>query len=427
MQSCRVFCDFVHLEGVLRPQPLRGRAWSPIFSFSCHCSDSNNRQLQQPELHAELAPSSSMKLELLQAAGVAFEVPGTPESLIEDPFSSEFSPTQPPSSRPCLQPPARSQGADTIAPLDDPFLLDFSPMQHPSKPHSSPAPTPSNPLLQPLAQPPPTDTNGPFDDPFASDFSRSNPEQLHPTNTGAGAPAAPFEWRPSNFSASMPNSNTPDSSPALCTSSLAENRAYNPPAPHHRSEAVSQANEGRPQAVNISTAGHHGSAMHDEHDSSPQTSPVGTEASELEALGISPELWGGGGGQQSRSKSAKQRKHQHERKQRQGKRARSQSPTPRTTHTDAQTAKLSPGAGVFDRDYISDTASEEASQTVGAPRGTRKGVIYWIRQDLRLHDNRALCQAAELAQKHGGRVYCVYIHSPGALDQRSTDSKGGYL
>ena len=44
-----------------------------------------------------------------------------------------------------------------------------------------------------------------------------------------------------------------------------------------------------------------------------------------------------------------------------------------------------------------------------------KNVIYWIRQDLRLHDNPALCLAAAAARKSGGRVHCVYIHSPGAF------------
>jgi hypothetical protein len=36
----------------------------------------------------------------------------------------------------------------------------------------------------------------------------------------------------------------------------------------------------------------------------------------------------------------------------------------------------------------------------------------WFRQDLRLHDNPALVEAAKWAQRRGGSVVCVYVNSP---------------
>jgi DNA photolyase len=54
------------------------------------------------------------------------------------------------------------------------------------------------------------------------------------------------------------------------------------------------------------------------------------------------------------------------------------------------------------------TKRKRAETTVERP-----SVIYWIRQDFRLHDNPALCQAYELATARGGRVYCIYVHAPG--------------
>jgi hypothetical protein len=44
-----------------------------------------------------------------------------------------------------------------------------------------------------------------------------------------------------------------------------------------------------------------------------------------------------------------------------------------------------------------------------------KAVLYWIRQDFRLHDNPALHDAIQIARKCDSRVVCAYIHSPGAL------------
>ena len=40
------------------------------------------------------------------------------------------------------------------------------------------------------------------------------------------------------------------------------------------------------------------------------------------------------------------------------------------------------------------------------------GVIYWLRQDLRLHDNLALQRAAQRAQQAGGWLLPVYVHDP---------------
>lgn len=56
-----------------------------------------------------------------------------------------------------------------------------------------------------------------------------------------------------------------------------------------------------------------------------------------------------------------------------------------------------------------------AGATGVAPTPERPSVVYWIRQDFRLHDNPALCRAVKLAQAGGGKVLCVYVHSPGML------------
>lgn len=57
----------------------------------------------------------------------------------------------------------------------------------------------------------------------------------------------------------------------------------------------------------------------------------------------------------------------------------------------------------------------EAKDAVLDARETVGDVIYWIRQDFRLHDNPALADAASAAAASGGAVHCVYVHSPGTL------------
>lgn len=47
---------------------------------------------------------------------------------------------------------------------------------------------------------------------------------------------------------------------------------------------------------------------------------------------------------------------------------------------------------------------------------TRQGVIFWFRQDLRLHDQTALLHAADLARQSGGWLLPVFVHDP-ALTQ----------
>lgn len=92
---------------------------------------------------------------------------------------------------------------------------------------------------------------------------------------------------------------------------------------------------------------------------------------------------------------------------------------PELSGRDARTAPQRPsrkrasrGDGVARRGGQADAGNvAENSKATG---GRQRGVLYWIRQDFRLHDNPALCCAAELAKKHGGHVYCVFIHSPGA-------------
>lgn len=55
-----------------------------------------------------------------------------------------------------------------------------------------------------------------------------------------------------------------------------------------------------------------------------------------------------------------------------------------------------------------------AAKSAGAGAAVgRPSVVYWIRQDFRLHDNPALSRAVKLAAAGGGKVLCVYVHSPG--------------
>lgn len=58
------------------------------------------------------------------------------------------------------------------------------------------------------------------------------------------------------------------------------------------------------------------------------------------------------------------------------------------------------------------TAGKKA-RTDSHPTDTAKpNAIMWFRQDLRIHDNPALTEAAKWASRHGGCVTFVYIHSP---------------
>jgi hypothetical protein len=42
----------------------------------------------------------------------------------------------------------------------------------------------------------------------------------------------------------------------------------------------------------------------------------------------------------------------------------------------------------------------------------RPNAIMWLRQDLRVHDNAALTEAAKWAARQGGCVTFVYVHAP---------------
>jgi hypothetical protein len=44
-------------------------------------------------------------------------------------------------------------------------------------------------------------------------------------------------------------------------------------------------------------------------------------------------------------------------------------------------------------------------------RGASSGVLYWLRQDLRLHDNPGLCAAALEAQRRRSKLTLVYVSS----------------
>jgi hypothetical protein len=54
-----------------------------------------------------------------------------------------------------------------------------------------------------------------------------------------------------------------------------------------------------------------------------------------------------------------------------------------------------------------------AGQSVAADAAAaRPNAIVWLRQDLRVHDNAALTEAAKNAARQGGCVTFVYVHSP---------------
>lgn len=58
-------------------------------------------------------------------------------------------------------------------------------------------------------------------------------------------------------------------------------------------------------------------------------------------------------------------------------------------------------------------AAAAAGDAATQPSGPAAvNAIMWFRQDLRIHDNPALVEAAKWAQRRGGSVVCVYIHSP---------------
>lgn len=50
------------------------------------------------------------------------------------------------------------------------------------------------------------------------------------------------------------------------------------------------------------------------------------------------------------------------------------------------------------------------------------GVLYWLRQDFRLHDNPALCAAAAAAKRAGGKLTFVYVCS---LEEDGDDLETG--
>ena len=50
------------------------------------------------------------------------------------------------------------------------------------------------------------------------------------------------------------------------------------------------------------------------------------------------------------------------------------------------------------------------------------GVLVWVRQDMRIHDNSPLVRAAEVVKRDGGHVTIVHIHSP---DEDGDDYQSG--
>jgi DNA photolyase len=74
----------------------------------------------------------------------------------------------------------------------------------------------------------------------------------------------------------------------------------------------------------------------------------------------------------------------------------------------------SSGARRAPRKLAKRTARLRGGAESSADREGRKNVLYWTRQDFRLHDNPALHKAAQAAARRGGRVYVAFVYSPGA-------------
>lgn len=225
-------------------------------------------------------------------------------------------------------------------------------------------------------------------DPFAASFASPQPSTTHNNHNTLTTPP------PSEPQVQQQQQQQEQQQPSLFPAAPSEDPKVDPsslPIPQH-TEATPEGAQGmvtlRDSKNNITSElvqqtvhevcdDAHGDASH--RGASNSVTPVDTEETVLAALGISPELWGGDEstprGSTARSAAAQ--------------RARSTSETAGDLH------------------------GEHALR--GGTGGARRGVIYWIRQDFRLQDNPALCCAAELARKHGGRVYCVYIHSPGEI------------
>ena len=65
------------------------------------------------------------------------------------------------------------------------------------------------------------------------------------------------------------------------------------------------------------------------------------------------------------------------------------------------------------------------------PRGTQKvtkvtTVIFWFRNDLRLHDQPALAHAIALANKQGATLLPVYCHAPESLSRWGFERVGAH-
>ena len=54
----------------------------------------------------------------------------------------------------------------------------------------------------------------------------------------------------------------------------------------------------------------------------------------------------------------------------------------------------------------------EAGAASAVAAQDKGNVLVWLRQDLRLHDNATLCEAAAMAKAAGAGVAFVYVHSP---------------
>ena len=65
---------------------------------------------------------------------------------------------------------------------------------------------------------------------------------------------------------------------------------------------------------------------------------------------------------------------------------------------------------------------KKAEGSGGAAASAGTGILYWLRQDFRLHDNPALCAAAAAAKRAGGKLTFVYVCS---LEEDGDDLETG--
>eukprot|EP00892_Ulva_mutabilis_P003954 jgi/Ulvmu1/1930/UM012_0090.1 len=224
--------------------------------------------------------------------------------------------------------------------------------------------------------------------------SRATPVRGHRTATPSAMPAQTQDTT-GDTPATIPadraqRSNTPEASTTTQAGSPDRQQVHGAPAPLFT---------GSPSA----TSGPQGPTPAFNADPPPPATAAaaastGNPEASLASLGINPELWGGQVDDSHPGSSS----------ERGAKRKRS---------PQRSTAAAAAGAGGMQRGEGSalsllDGSSTDTAGVQGGGDAEAAGVVYWIRQDFRLHDNPALCRAAQLAAAAGGKVLCAFVHSP---------------